>query len=157
MPTPLKRHEALVQYSKEHHFGLLLGWKIRQGIQKNVTPQRMADYIIAASNVELMPHFHNEEIELFVLLQELDPLRIQAEKEHFIIRQKLEELRTEASIEGLVSFTNMLDEHIRFEERQLFPHIEQQQSFEVYASAMKAHQMLKHADFDSTWDDAFWK
>lgn len=155
--APIKRHEALVRYSKEHHFGLMLGWKVRQGVKNNIEVQRMVAYVSAACKAEIMPHFDNEEKELFVLLNENDTLRLQAEKEHFEIRQKLDSLVASNSVESLEEFTTMLDAHIRFEERQLFPHIEQQQSFEVYAEAMKAHESKPHADFDGNWQDQFWK
>ena len=36
MPTPIKRTSSLISYSKEHHFGLLLVWKIRQGIKREI-------------------------------------------------------------------------------------------------------------------------
>lgn len=154
---PIKRHQALVQYSKEHHFGLLLGWKVRQGAKNSVEPERMAKYIVAAWEAEVAPHFDNEERELFGLLPTDDALRIQAEKEHTEIRNKIEEIKESGSLQNLEEFTTMLDAHIRFEERVLFPHIEKQQSFENFAKAMQAHEALAHSDFDSIWSDQFWK
>lgn len=157
MMPPIKRHEALIQYSKEHHFGLLLGWKVRQGIAKNIAAERIAKYILAACEAEVIPHFYNEEKELFVLLHNKDAFRLKAEKEHISIRKRLEAIGKEPTNENLNTFVTELDAHIRFEERELFPHIEQQQSFENYAAAMKAHEALPHADFDGDWDDHFWK
>lgn len=153
---PIKRHDALVQFSREHHFGLLLSWKIKQGIAKNIDNKRMAEYILAASDVEILPHFENEEKELFGLLAKDDSLRLRAEQEHASIRQKLKELKDGQQAETLSAFASELDAHIRFEERELFPHIEQQQSFEVYAGAIKAHESAPHEDFDSSWSDHFW-
>lgn len=154
---PIKRHEALVRFSREHFFGLLLGWKVKQGVSKNVETERIANYIIAASKAEVMPHFENEEKELFVLLPEADPMRIQAEAEHFSIRQKLKALDGDATIENLTDFAKMIETHIRFEERLLFPYIEKQQSFEAFAKAMESHNAAPHEDFDPTWEDHFWK
>ncbi len=153
---PIKRHDALVQFSREHHFGLLLSWKIKQGIAKNIDNKRMAEYILAASDVEILPHFENEEKELFGLLAKDDSLRLRAEQEHASIRQKLKELKDGQQAETLTALASELDAHIRFEERELFPHIEQQQSFEVYAGAIKAHESMPHDDFDSSWSDHFW-
>ena len=31
-----KRHKALQNLSREHHHGLLLSWKIRTGLNKNI-------------------------------------------------------------------------------------------------------------------------
>lgn len=154
--APIKRHDALVQFSREHHFGLLLGWKIRQGIKKEVEIDRMKKYITAAWEAEINPHFLNEEKELFVLLKEEDPLRIQAENEHFDLREKIATLENISKAESLVGFATALDEHIRFEERVLFPHIEQQQTFEAYATAMAKHNDSPHENFDNFWSDHFW-
>ena len=157
MPIPLKRHKALVQYSKEHHFGLLLGWKIRQGANKNVSPERITNYIVAACKGEIMPHFDNEEEHLFVLLEQSDPLRLQVEEEHAVIRKKLKEIEAGTTIEELIAFSKLMDAHIRFEEKVLFPHIEEQQSFKVFAAAMKAHESLPLANFDAGWEEQFWR
>lgn len=154
--APIKRHQALVHYSREHHFGLLLGWKVRQGMDKNIDAERIKNYVAAACSAEIIPHFENEERELFVLLAQDDPFRLQVETEHAALRQKLNALTQNATYENLKEFADMLDAHIRFEERKLFPHIEQQQSFEAYANAMKAHNAIPHHDFDAGWDDHFW-
>ena len=42
--TPIKRHPAIVSFSKDHHFGLLLVWKIRQGLSRQVDPERISNY-----------------------------------------------------------------------------------------------------------------
>lgn len=157
MSTPIKRHEALVQFSKEHHFGLMLGWKVRQGFRKNIDPSRMSEYLLAAFRAEVLPHFENEEVQLFVLLPQTDALRLQAEQEHVLIRELVKDISKNAEEKKLMAFADALDAHIRFEERTLFPHIEQQQSFEAYAKAMQEHAALLHADFDKSWDDHFWK
>ena len=44
--TPIKRSQALIQFSREHHFGLLLVWKMRQGLKENIEPIRISDYTI---------------------------------------------------------------------------------------------------------------
>ena len=36
--TPIKRHDALKHFSRDHHFGLLLVWKIREGVKLSETP-----------------------------------------------------------------------------------------------------------------------
>lgn len=35
----MKRNENLVPLSRDHHFGLLCCWKIRQGIKKEVSQE----------------------------------------------------------------------------------------------------------------------
>lgn len=35
---PIKRNAAIVEFSKDHHFALLLVWKIREGLKKSIGP-----------------------------------------------------------------------------------------------------------------------
>ena len=44
--APIKRHQAIVSFSKDHHFGLLLVWKIRQGLNKAVSAERISNYVL---------------------------------------------------------------------------------------------------------------
>src|ERR1035441_9104933 len=81
-PTPLKRHPAIVSFSKDHHFGLLLVWKIRQGLAKEVNAERISNYILFFFKEDLEKHFKDEEQLLFCKLPVNDALRMQAEKEH---------------------------------------------------------------------------
>jgi hypothetical protein len=41
---PIKRSAALSPLSREHHEGLLFAWKIRQGLQKNIDPERISKF-----------------------------------------------------------------------------------------------------------------
>ena len=44
--SPIKRHQALVSFSKDHHFGLLLVWKIKQGLNNAVFLELISNYIL---------------------------------------------------------------------------------------------------------------
>ncbi len=41
MSKPIKRSVALKPLSREHHHGLLLSWKIREGFNRNVEIERI--------------------------------------------------------------------------------------------------------------------
>ena len=82
MPTPIKRTSSLISYSKEHHFGLLLVWKIRQGIKREIITERIANYILYFFEADLKYHFKDEERYLFTLLPTNNNLRQIAEQEH---------------------------------------------------------------------------
>lgn len=41
MSQPIKRHPSLQPLSREHHYGLLLSWKIREGFKREVPPERI--------------------------------------------------------------------------------------------------------------------
>ena len=43
---PIKRHQALVSIFKDYHFGLLLVWKIWEGLHKAVSAERVSNYVL---------------------------------------------------------------------------------------------------------------
>jgi len=81
-PNPIKRHEALQSFSTEHQYLLLLIWKIRDGLSRSISAERISKYIIYAYNADVKPHFWDEEASLFIAVRPHDSLRTQAEAEH---------------------------------------------------------------------------
>ena len=56
-PTkPIKRNKSIQSISREHHHGLLLCWKIRQGMKKNIEPQRIKVYVDWFYNEYILPN-----------------------------------------------------------------------------------------------------
>jgi iron-sulfur cluster repair protein YtfE (RIC family) len=156
--TPLKRNKNLVLLSHDHHDGLMIVWKIRQGFRFLISNTRIADFVVNAFATHLQPHFIEEEQLLFVKLLQDDKLRIQAEGEHAAIRNKVAALQptSQATAEDLEEFAKLLEEHIRFEERVLFPYIEQQINdgdLEKIGATLKLQHTNKCA---FTWEDKFW-
>lgn len=76
----MKRNENLVPLSRDHHFGLLCCWKIRQGIKKEVSYERIKNYINYYWEKNLHKHFKTEDDVLPELSNE--GLQNQMEKEH---------------------------------------------------------------------------
>jgi hemerythrin-like domain-containing protein len=157
-PTPIKRNQNLVLLSRDHHDGLLIVWKIRQGFRFSISSNRIADFVVNAFAADLQPHFIEEEELLFVKLPPNDELRIKAEGEHAAIRNKVAALQptSQAKVEDLEEFAKLLEDHIRFEERTLFPHIEQHlndEDLERIGAALKLQHTNKCA---FTWEDNFW-
>lgn len=154
--TPIKRHEAIVQFSREHHFGLLLIWKIKQGLKKNIDPKRISDYVLFFFDEDLKAHFTEEERILFSKLDDADALKQQALQEHSEIYQLIEDIRlNKNNPELLTSFGVILDKHIRFEERVLFNHLQSKLSDSELAILATEHPE-KVTDIDGKWDDHFW-
>lgn len=122
----MKRNKNLVELSKDHHHGLLLGWKIKQGLKKNVAIQEMIDYIQHYAQEALFPHFDEEENQLLPFISSEDPYRLRTIDEHRNLRQMFESLANVGNHneESLLGFAAALDAHIRFEERELFPYME---------------------------------
>ena len=124
---PITRNEQIKKFSREHHSSLLFCWKIRQGLKNNLQPQRIFDYIQYYWQQNLQPHFREEEKILFAPIKDRQVQR--AINEHKQIRRQIEGLANNlAKIDiqkNLARIADKVDDHVRYEERQLFNHIEQ--------------------------------
>lgn len=152
---PIKRSPQLVKLSRDHHFGLLLAWKIRQGIRFEVAAPRITVFVLETFRKEVEPHFQQEENCIFSLLPPDDALRLQAEKEHVWLRTQSVELEHDMSYERLSAFADFLDAHIRFEERQLFNYIEEKSSQEQLRQAERCIAAMPQPQLEN-WADEFW-
>ena len=154
MSTPLKRHEGLKPLSRDHHQGLLLCWKIREGLKKDISPERIKAYASFFYQTQLIPHFAFEEKEIFPLLGEQNPLRKQAVNEH----SRLVALFTEDydPEKAVTEIATALEDHIRFEERVLFQEIQHQTEEKILSEIGEKENELKTPDPDD-WEDQFWK
>ncbi len=148
----MKRHEALVQLSRDHHFGLLLCWKLKEGLKREISVERMSNYIGLFYLQNLKPHFAEEEETIFKVLGEEHPLIKEAISQHRTFHKMIEDgFQTPEQIE---TFRSLLELHIRTEEREIFPEIEKQATDNQLADILKlAHPELKEPDYD----DIFWK
>lgn len=155
-PSPIKRHQALVAFSRDHHFGLLLVWKIKQGLDLAVAPGRISNYVLHFFEHDLKKHFEEEEQLLFPKLPPGNELRQQAEKEHVFIKGLVDQIRRDGNNKNLLlQFSDALKDHIRFEERDLFAAI-QKQSGEEAPEAIKPGGNNRGNEVDAGWDDIFW-
>lgn len=148
----MKRHEALIQLSRDHHFGLLLCWKLKEGLKKNVSVERMSKYIHLFYLHHLKPHFAEEEENIFKILGNEHPLIKEAVSQH----RQFEKMIAQdfGSSDEIQIFRDLLELHIRTEERQIFPEIEKQATDEQLESLLKSnYPELKEPDYD----DLFWK
>lgn len=154
---PIKRNTAIIEFSKDHRFALLLVWKIREGLKKSVEPKRISQYVIHFYDTDLIHHFKDEEEILFNKLSADNPLRIQAETEHKSIKLLVDELRNKSGeISLLTKFADTLEKHIRFEERELFNHLQENISDKDLAEIASSFKSRNHEP-DGAWNDIFWK
>jgi hypothetical protein len=154
---PIKRSPALVQFSKDHHFALLLIWKVRQGLRFGIESQRINNYIIFFFQNYLEEHFKEEEDLLFVHLDYNNASRIVAEEDHKTIREIMEEIKSDLKNKTIsTEFINRLEKHIRFEERELFNELQNalnESDLNIIAEKMDTlHPALK----EDNWKDTFW-
>lgn len=151
-PKPQKRHKALQPLSREHHHGLLLSWKIRTGFSKNIDPKRIRTYADWFYKNHLIPHFEIEENHIFPILEDENELVKRALAEHRRLKRLFEE--REDDTKTLHRIEEELEQHIRFEERVLFPEIQKVATEDEFLHIEKIHQPEKFVDNEK---DLFWK
>jgi len=149
---PLKRHKALQPLSREHHHGLLLSWKIRSGFNKNIDPKRIKTYTDWFFKSHLIPHFEMEEKHIFTILESDSELIKRALAEHRRLKRLFNE--TTDITKSLGKIEEELEQHIRFEERVLFPEIQKVATEEQMLLIEKIHHQ---EPFKDKLDDEFWK
>jgi len=152
---PIKRREELKILSREHHFGLLFCWKIRTGIKLNVATARLRSYLDYFWENHLKDHFLNEEVLLFRLDE---PVCNQAKADHQAIRNQIEHINAveNDNIDAFSVLTDMLVEHIRFEERIAFPVLEEKIP-EPTLREISLFLEKDHAEeFKDDYKDEFW-
>lgn len=152
----MKRHESIVALSRDHHFGLLFCWKIRQGIKKQLPAERIRPYVTYFWNHHLERHFQEEENLLFAAVQ--NQLVDRALSEHRQIKAAVAHIRAEDDlhVDPLNALADLVDQHIRFEERVLFPQLERELSAERLAALGQQLNQLHANPEPDNYLDAFW-
>lgn len=151
MPNPIKRIEALKPLSRDHHHGLLLCWKIRQGFRKGVDANRIKQYCDWFWKAHLENHFEIEEKYLFPILPPNNKLIVRALAEHRRIRRLFES--KEELIKNMNYIEEELEQHIRFEERILFNYVQEIASREQLLMIEAIHSIK----FEDNLTDPFWE
>lgn len=150
----MKRNENIVLLSHDHHFGLLCAWKIRQGLKKEAEIERIKNYVQYFWASHLKEHFREEEEILFPYAN--DEMAHQIRREHQLIKTLASDIETTVSIELLTAFADALEQHIRFEERTWFPHLEEILDTQTLEKIGKALDLIHETEAD-TYHDEFWK
>jgi len=148
----IKRHQALREYSKDHHQALLLCWKIQVGFLKGISADRIKTYTNWFYENHILDHFQKEEKYMFPVLGNENELIIQVLNEHKIL---LELFTDTIQIENsLKKIQTLLKDHIRFEERILFNEI---QSEATPQELEKIEHFHSSENFSDNLNDVFWK
>jgi hemerythrin-like domain-containing protein len=130
------RHPSLVSLSHDHHHGLALALRCRKQALGQIKPlgleglkeraQEFRDFFAA----NLVRHFRAEEEVLFPLMRALiaesGAIIDQLLKEHEEIRGATQRLESDTGLSKIIfDLGDLLERHIRKEERELFPLFEQ--------------------------------
>ncbi|MCX2744037.1 hemerythrin domain-containing protein [Mangrovivirga sp. M17] len=149
---PIKRHSALQPVSREHHFGLLLCWKIRTGLNKDIDPERIKKYVDWFYKNHLIPHFEFEENFVFPILGNDNDLVKKALDDHKKIKSLVNQNNDLSEV--LKDLEETVEQHIRFEERVLFNEIQKVADEEQLEEIENHHQ---EEPFEDYTEDVFWK
>lgn len=153
---PIKRSEHIAALSRDHHAGLLFCWKIKEGIKRGVNLQRINGYAKYFWEEHLEEHFREEEDLLFNKLD--DELTSRAKRDHQVLAGWFKRLigNEVEHFQDYFSFTELLTNHIRFEERVLFPFLEQHLPAAVLEDIGAALTDAHTVAFDDHYADEFW-
>ena len=150
MPNPIKRHIALQPVSREHHHGLLLSWKIREGLKRQIAIEKIKKYTDWFWKNQLQAHFEFEEKYIFPILGGEHKLIKRALREHRRLKRLF--ISTDKVEQNLSLLEEELVAHIRFEERVLFQEIQKIASDEELKIIEQSHSK----DIVEEWEDEFW-
>ena len=133
----MPRNASLIPLSHDHHHGLVVALRLKKGgpASPNDSWLEGADnqvpQLIEFADNELLNHFRLEEELVFPVLLELgidevSALTHELLQEHQTMRASLDSIRVSSDPTVLKHFGELLEAHIRKEERILFPVIERE-------------------------------
>jgi hemerythrin-like domain-containing protein len=159
--TTIKRSDYLKKISWEHHQALRYALHIKKGVTNNTDGHIISAYVTTITQQHLEPHFTEEEQALFSRLST-------TQKEHPALQQVLKEhqalpllAETIAANDGnnkdqLLLFSHTIVQHIKLEEKTLFPFIEQALSKQALREAQAQIENM-HQSGELDWPVEFWK
>ena len=130
----MNRHAALSPLSRDHHGALLLAQLLKKSapLYKGLPADLIgkAEYAIQFFNDELVKHFDEEEV---VVIQKIKGIHVELDKlandilqEHALLRNSFTSIRIADGLElHLDELGHALEKHIRKEEREFFPLIQE--------------------------------
>ncbi|MGQ0739308.1 MAG: hemerythrin domain-containing protein [Bacteroidota bacterium] len=150
---PIKRSVELQPLSREHHDGLLYVWKIRQGLNNNTDIEKLREYTGWYWKNHIRPHFFQEEKVLATRMPD-NPLVQRMKKDHDYIRELIIAIDKDLHRQDLIRLADLIEQHIRFEERELFGYMEEHLAPEELAAIHT--QLEKHPVSCEEWKNEFW-
>ena len=117
----MSHHSSLSALSREHHHAFVISKRIEACGNDIDARTAMCEFALRCYSVDLLPHFQEEEERIFPALEGVhDPQRLRALRDHAALHALAERL-AQGDGAALMDFGELLAEHVRFEERELFP------------------------------------
>ncbi|HEY9341683.1 MAG TPA: hemerythrin domain-containing protein [Hanamia sp.] len=152
---PVKRNENIAKLSRDHHASLMFCWKLRQGIRHHVSTERMTKYLEYFLEHHFNPHFKEEEEILFAGQHHKKVEK--AIDDHVAIKRAIHNILfsdSEHQYDELSALADSVDDHVRYEERKLFPFLEKEltkQQLETIGNQISVEPLKDN------YKDEFWK
>ena len=150
----MKRDQNLVTLSWEHHDGLVVAFRLQQGLKKNLAIEDLTRYILFTWEEVLQRHFWQEEQVIQPRLTDKRDGRAALDRmmnDHDRFRKLIAALKEDPSeSEQVTAFIDMLNNHIRFEERELFPLLEKRcrpEELSKIGDFLRKHHLSACADY----------
>lgn len=151
---PIKRNKNLTFFSHEHHHGLVFCVRLKKSEQTD--KKTVQEFIKSFWQNHLKAHFAIEEELLKPMIVNKAILK-QFKNEHKEI-EKLIKATIKPSNDvhkNAILLSSLIKNHIRFEERKMFPHIETNNSFEALS---KIGQLMNDKEAElHIFKPEFWK
>lgn len=127
----MERHKSLISLSNDHHHGLSIAQKLKYGYKPSsskdaeINTDEKKELVLKFSDEYLHKHFRLEEDIIVPYLPENELIKRMLD-EHIKIYELLYIIEVRDPDDELLNhFAEKLEAHIRFEERELFPMLQQ--------------------------------
>jgi len=128
--------------------------KIRKGLKNGTSIGKLKQYTIWFWQHHIKPHFFQEEKILLPHMPSNHELALRLKKEHENIRELILNLDREADKTTFIQLCDLLNDHIRFEEKQVFSFLEKTLPPEELNNIYL--QLEQHPVCAGIWEDKFW-
>jgi hemerythrin-like domain-containing protein len=126
-------------------------------LKNNLQPERIYEYLRYFWDQNLQQHFREEEKKLFAPIKDRQVQR--AINEHKNIRRQIEVFANNSGKDdmrkSLARIADMMDDHVRYEERTLFSHLQRELKKEQLKNIGEQIQK-QYSPLIDEWEDQFW-
>jgi iron-sulfur cluster repair protein YtfE (RIC family) len=130
-----RRNQKLLPLTHDHHHVLALVRRLRAALKVDGLMDNEFDELLEFYKADMIDHFREEEEQVFPLLVDAqgripDELA-RAIREHLHIHALVRQLARLRSVSVLEELLDVIEGHVRLEERKLFPMVEEQEPLEL--------------------------
>jgi hemerythrin-like domain-containing protein len=117
----MTRHPSLVSLSHDHHDVLVMCKRIAASAGDDAALSQLCEFVLQRFSTEIEPHFDHEERHIFPCMRGVHDAQVhRAVSEHATLRGLTTRI-ADGDGDALLRFGELLMEHVRFEERELYP------------------------------------